>query len=255
MTKTEFIKTCKKAATEDVTLYVLGGYGQDLNEKMPGNKKTWAEYFIAAYGFNRSIDAYGRNRRELILNAKPGTKAYDCNCSIKSFLNGCKGYTTSPCPDISIAALLRKCNNVRKISNTVLPNVGDYLVNSTYGHCGIYLGDGKVFEVTYSGSDGAQITNYAGRGWVWAGDLAPFFDAEPKPIEEVYGVQVMACSTRSNAKKYLRKGQSTYFVDKLYKNAYIFANKGECETALPGIREKYPDAFITKYKAKDLVIL
>ena len=254
MTKSEFIKTCKKAA-EDITLYVLGGYGQILDEAMPGLTMTWAEYFCKAYGFNRSVDVYGRNRRDLIMNAPKGTKAYDCNCSIKSFLNGCKGYTTKPCPDISIAALLRNCDNIRKISNSVLPNVGDYLTNASFGHCGIYLGDGKVFEVTYAGKDGAQITNDAGRGWVWAGELNRYFDAEPKPIEYVYAVQVMACGTKSNAKKYLRKGQSTYYVDGLYKNAYVFATEGECKSALPGIQKKYPDAFITKYKANALVEL
>ena len=248
MTKNEFVAKCIDFATKQKTLYVLGGFGQKLTP-------YYKEYFIAHYGFNRCIDAYGRNRKELIMNASPDTFAFDCVCFVKSVINGSKGYTTSPCPDISIAALIRRCTNVREISNTIEPNVGDFLTFRDYSHCGIYIGNGKVAEVTYRWKDGAQIAEYAGRGWKYAGDLEPFFDAEPKPDEYVHAVQVMACKQKSNAKKYLRKGQSTYFVDDYYKNAYVFSNVSECEKALADIRVKYPDAFITKYKAKDLVIL
>lgn len=253
MTKKDFIRRMIKHAKEDKTLYVNGGFGQNAT---PANKK----YFIDHYGFNRSIDAYGRNRRELIENASSDTLFYDCVCLVKSTVNGDKGYTTKPCPDITIAALLRTCKDVRKISNTDLPREGDFLTNASYSHCGVYIGNGEVVECTYrdvenKGKDGVQITRYAGRGWVWAGDLEPYFDAEPAPVTKVWAVQVMANKSKSNAKKYLRKGQSTYYVDGYYKNAYVFANVGECESAIADIRKKYPDAFITNYSADALVIL
>lgn len=244
MTKTEFLNTLKKL-TEEPTLYVYGGFGQFLTEQ-------WKEYFIAHYGFNRSVDAYGRNRRELIEAASSKTRGYDCVCLIKAVLNGNKGYKTEPCPDLSIGGILKRCTNVRTVSNSILPTEGDFLVNDTMGHCGIYIGNGNVIEATYSGSDGVQVKRYAGRGWKWAGEL-PYLDPEPAPIPYVYGVQVMANKNKSTAKKYLRKGQSIYYVDGLYKNAYIFPTKKECEAALPGVRKTYPDAFITKYSADALV--
>lgn len=248
MTKKDFIRRTIKHAKEDETLYVMGGFGQSAT---PANKK----YFIEHYGFNRCVDAYGRNRRELIENASRDTLFYDCVCLVKSTINGDKGYTTDPCPDVSIAALLRTCNDVREVSNAILPREGDFVVNANYSHCGIYIGDGNVVECTYKDKDGVQITRYAGRGWKWAGDLEPFFDAEPAPVTKVWAVQVMANKSKSNAKKYLRKGQSTFFVDGLYKNVYVFSNIGECENAIADIRKKYPDAFITNYDADALVIL
>ena len=247
MTKDQFVATCIEIATKKPSLYVMGGYGQKLTPE-------WKEYFITGYGFNRCIDSYGHDRKQLILDAPEDTLAYDCVCSIKSIINGCKGYTTSPCPDISIAALLRECSDRRIVSNNTRPAIGDFLTFKDFSHCGIYVGNDQVFEATYSGKDGAQLRQYQGRGWYYAGDL-PYFDKpEPKPVMYIHGVQVMANTSKSNAKKYLRKGQSTFYVDGWYKNAYTYDSIRECEEHLASIQKKYPDAFITKYKADSLVI-
>lgn len=252
MDKQTFIELLTKYATKEPSLYVMGGFGQKLTP-------YWKDYFIKSYGFNRTIDSYGHDRKALIMAASEDTYAFDCNCYIKSILNikdGELGYRTSPCPDVSIAAMLRSCKNVRQISNSVLPNPGDYLTFKDYSHCGIYLGNGLVAEATYSGKDGAQLRNYAGRGWAFAGSLPYIEEApQPAPVTTVHAVQVMANKTLSAAKKYLRKDQSIFHVGEWYKNAYTFPTTKECEKALPGIQKKYPDAYITTYKSDELVKL
>lgn len=248
MNKTEFVNKLIEICTKRKTLYVLGGFGQYLTPDMK-------EYFITHYGFNRSTDCYGHNRKELIMNASEDTKAEDCVCFIKSVINGDKGYTTSPCPDISIAALLRQCSNVREISNAVYPEVGDFLTYIDYSHCGVYVGGGKVAEATYRWSDGAQLVDYLGRGWKYAGTLPYIKEDEPTPAPttKVYAVQVMANKSKAAAKKYLKDGQSVFYIDKWYKTAYTYKTAKAAKAALSKVRKTYPDAFYTEYEGSSLI--
>lgn len=241
----EFIDTLKRLVTDERTLYVLGGFGQKLT---PENKA----YFIEHYGFNRSVDAYGRDRKKLIMNAPENTLAYDCVCLVKSVLNGSKGYTTKPCPDISINALLRECSNVREVNNAVEPNIGDFLTFADYSHCGIYIGNNKVIECTYKNNDGVQIINYTGRGWKFAGAL-PYIESDKPDKTVVAGVQVMANKTKATALKYRKDGQSIVKQGAWYKNAYLFETMSDAKNALADIQKEYKDAFVTEYNIKDVI--
>lgn len=251
MTLDKYLKR-QDSALKKKTLYVQGGWGQPLTEK---NKVMFTTN--PRWPYNQRPE-----RKAKIMAASNDTIAVDCICGQKSIIDdlfGVDNQTTAmrkPCPDITVQALMNLCSNVRDVSYNKEPNVGDFLAYANYTHCGVYLGNGKVSEATHTGSDGLQIRDYAGRGWKWAGKL-PYIENEPEPVPvaKVWAVQVMANKAKSNAKKYLRKGQSTYYVDGYYKNAYVFANIGECEKAISDIRKKYPDAFITNYDANALVIL
>lgn len=248
LTNKEFVNKLIALATKTPTLYVLGGFGQKLTP-------YWKEYFITHYGFNRKTDAYRRNRKELIMNASEDTKAYDCVCLVKSVLNGSKGYTTSPCPDISIAALMRECKNVRKLNPGELPSAGDFLCWADYSHCGVYVGDGKVVEATYSGKDGAQITDFYSRHWVYAGVLPYLREDEPKPAGDVWAVQTCACRKKENAEKYKAEGQHIYKVGGYYKVAFApYSSEAEAKKHLDEGERITKDAFVTKYPAETLVI-
>lgn len=252
LTNKEFVSTLIDLATKKKTLYVLGGFGQKL-------APYYKEYFITHYGFNRSVDYYGRDRKELIMNASEDTLAYDCVCMVKSVLNGSKGYTTSPCPDIAISALFRQCKNGRRLSGE-LPNVGDFLTFADFSHCGVYVGDGRVVECTYrdvehKGKDGVQITNFYSRYWIYAGALPYLKEEDASPANEVWGVQTCACRKKENAEKYKQPGQNIYKVGGYYKVAFApYSSEKEAREHLEEGRKMTKDAFIAKYPAGTLVI-
>ena len=189
MLNSDFAKKCINVATNVKTLYVMGGWGEPLTD-------YWKNYFITHYEFNRSIDPYGKDRAALIRAASADTYAFDCNCSIKSILDGFKadpnqtyGGATygKPCPDYSINnMLLKECVDVSSNMSNIL--IGEYIVSTDKGHCGIYVGviGGKrmVAESTYRWADGYQLTDMdcdaRKNMWGYHGKLWNFMDYKYK---------------------------------------------------------------------------
>ena len=227
MLATDFALKCKEIAENVPTIYKLGGWGQ--------------------------------------YNSKRGVFEFDCNCFIKSVLDGFKADKSKPfggakygkpCPDISIKDMLQKeCVDVSQDMSNILP--GEYLAYLNYGHCGIYLGDGLVAECTYRWKNGVQITriDQPERKTLWAfhGKLWKYMDYTYRP-DVVWGVQTGAYKSIANAKKYIKEGQHIFKVDPLYKTAYVFDSKAQAEAALPTIKASVKDAFVTNYKGESLVI-
>ena len=147
------------------TLYVKGGIGYPLNAK----------------GKKRAEDAYAYNRqkaRKAKIDAADGnTFAFDCCGVIKSILWGFCGdpsktyggavYQSNGVPDLNESGLLKECTGVSTNFNNVVK--GEYLYMS--GHCGIYIGGGKVVECTPILEDGVQITELSMRKWLKHGKL------------------------------------------------------------------------------------
>ena len=250
----EVIAEARRVASDKVpTLYVLGGWGQKLDY---WTKQT----FIRYYAFNARD-----YRKAKILGASPDTIAMDCLCGIKSIwdhLVGVNNQTAAmrhPVPDITAQAILAGYCKKVKVLTIDEPAPGDFLVYKDYSHCGLYLGNGEVFEVTYAWSDGAQITTLEQRKWQWYYAGTPnFYEEEqpapqPTPVSTVYAVQVMANRDLALAKKYLKAGQHIYKVGGWYKNAYTYASAAEAQAALPSVRKTYKDAFTTTYKSDQII--
>jgi len=130
------------------TTYALGGYGQ------PG---TWNNkiLFKSMYSKNRTSETISQG----IAAADANTSLYDCNGLVKSTINGNKGYTKSPCPDVNIEAMLKGCTDVSSDMSNI--EIGEYLVYKDLSHCGIYVGeiDGIRYavECTYRWLNGVQL--------------------------------------------------------------------------------------------------
>ena len=252
MLASEFAEKCRRAATETKTLYVHGGWGQPLTA---ANKKS----FIAR-------DSWNRGHAKDINAATDDTFAFDCVCFVKSMIDGFAGDPkkpyggatyNKPCQDVGIKALMDLyCVEKSGDMSNIMP--GEYLVYADYSHCGIYLGNGEVAECTYRWKNGVQITKidqperknlwgYHGKLWLWM---------DYNYRSEYIGIQTGAYKSEANAKKYMRnsKIQHMFYVEPYYKNAYTFDTEAEARAALPGIQEEVKGAFITKYKASDLVI-
>jgi len=174
MNNNEFVKQLLHIARETKTTYVYGGYGQKLTAANKLMFKTM----------------YKKNREGVILeginNADANTCGYDCNCLVKSTINGNKGYTTKPCPDVNIEAMLKACTEVSEDMNNI--ELGEYLVYGDLSHCGVYVGivDGKrcAVESTSRFENGVQVIDVdreERKGlWKYHGKLSKYIDY-PKP--------------------------------------------------------------------------
>lgn len=131
---------------------------------------------------------------------------FDCVVSIKSVLWGWKEdknaehggakYGSNGVKDFTTNGGLAYCTGVSQKFDNLIP--GEYLCmkDTKYSHAGIYLGNGKVFEVTTAwGVNGATISDIDSKGnrsrknkkclkWTYHGKLN-YIDYTEKPIDNV----------------------------------------------------------------------
>lgn len=224
-------KFCEKLidATGYRTLYVMGCFGAPMND---ANK----ERYCNNNPYNKKPE-----RTAMIKNATSSTFGFDCVCLIKGILWGWKAdtkaqyggakYSSNDVPDVGTEEMLNYCTDVSGDMSTVTK--GEYLWMN--GHCGIYIGDGKVVECTPAWSNGVQITRLYQRQWLKHGKLK-WIDykpqVQPRPntmlsvgdqITTIRDYKVYSTAADAIAKKpsniTYKKGQ--YYVYKIY-----FDNKG-----------------------------
>ena len=255
LTISEVVNEARRVASDSVpTLYVLGGWGQRLTYAMKS-------HFISYYAFNARDD-----RRAKILGAGDDTIAVDCVCGVKSIWDSLVGVNDqngkrTPCPDIDIKNILTNhCKNVKILTNGEQPAVGDFLAFGNYSHCGLYLGNGEVFEVTYAWKDGAQITTLEQRKgqWVYAGTPEYYSDEEPTP--EPQGWYVCQCASYANKDAAIKgaksvKNASTYQGSNGYYAVAIgrYNTKAEAAAHLDEAKKQRSDAFVNYFKKEQLI--
>lgn len=152
-------------AVADKTIYVKGGFGCRLTEKRKSQCKE-------AYAYNRRPD-----RATKIDACDDKTFGFDCCGLIKGIIWGYVGDTTklyggavyksNDLDDLSESGLLKICREISVNMNNITP--GEFLYMS--GHCGVYIGNGRVVESSPSWKDGVQITNINDRKWTKHGKL------------------------------------------------------------------------------------
>lgn len=153
MTNLELANKLINIATEEKTTYVLGGWGQPLT---PANKIK----FKLMYAKNRD----NKTIADGIAKADSNTYAFDCNCLVKSVINGWKNFNThKPIEDngSTIDWMLANCTEVSTDMSKI--EIGEYLAFKDKSHCGVYVGiiDGKrmAVECTYRWNNGVQLIN------------------------------------------------------------------------------------------------
>lgn len=211
------------------TIYAKGGFGITLTDA--GKKRV-----IEAYAYNK--------KRADKINAMPKDSfAFDCCGAVKGIVWGFIGdpkkvyggavYKSNGLPDVSEKGLLDLCHGVSstKDNTAILP--GEFLYMK--GHCGIYAGNGYVYEATPSGADGLQKTSLGFQKWEKHGFLN-FIEYNKKP-----DVQIVAKPT-------LRFGSKGMQVDYLQKN---LNSLGLCEALdIDGIFGKLTERSLKTFQAK-----
>lgn len=178
MTNKQFIERLK-VIPEMKTYYIKGGFGQVLNT---ARKKRLIEQY-----------KYNRDRADKINTLDPSTFAFDCCGLVKGVYWGFIGvtdkiyggavYASNKLNDVNEKGLLELCTNVSDDFTNLIP--GEFLyTNKPNGHCGIYIGNGKVIEATPSGSCGVQETDLNRIKWQKHGKLSFItYDETPAPVQ------------------------------------------------------------------------
>lgn len=156
MKASEFVKKCESALSVK-TCYALGCFGQVLTDSFIAQKE--AQY----------KDWYTRNKSKLI----KGAFGFDCICFVKAILWGWTPdkqavYCSNGVPDVTESTMLESyCTDISNDMSKIA--TGEYIYKS--GHCGIYVGNGKVIECTTAGTFNVQRTNLSDKAWEKHGKL------------------------------------------------------------------------------------
>lgn len=141
------------------TLYVMGCFGAPMNKK---NKLR----YTSNNAYNAKAD-----RTRMIMAATDDTFGFDCIGLVKGILFGWlgdvnrvyggAGYKENGVPDTDAKKMLNYCTDVSTDFSHILP--GEFLWMD--GHCGVYIGNGKVAESSPKWKNGVQITYLANLGY------------------------------------------------------------------------------------------
>ena len=227
MQNIEFIEKLN-VAVNCKTLYVKGGFGLTLNAK----------------GKERAINAYTYNKcRADKINAMPNDSfGFDCCGLVKGVIWGFTGdpkktyggavYKSNGLDDVTELGLRKLCTHRSTDMNNILP--GELLYMK--GHCGVYIGNGKVYESTPSGKDGVQETTLNYHKWTEHGQL-PGIEYGSAPV-----------SNHIIAKPTLRVGSKGMQVDFLQKNLNALGASLDVDGQFGNLTQRAVMRFQEKYK-------
>ena len=113
-----------------------------------------------------------------------GYLGYDCVGLVKGVLwEG--NYASNGVPDISADAMIGRCKSVSTDFSSIA--VGEFVWLK--GHCGIYIGEGKVVESTPAWSNGVQITSLSARNWQKHGKL-PYIEYSSEEVKSTVTIEL-----------------------------------------------------------------
>ena len=127
--------------------------------------------------------------------SNPPVWGFDCIGLIKGVLWGWDGdasktygnavYASNGVPDISADGMIGKCTDVSTDMGNIA--VGEFLWLK--GHCGIYIGNGKVVESSPKWANGVQVTALTARAWLKHGKL-PWVEYSVEEVRNVVNIEL-----------------------------------------------------------------
>ena len=155
-----------------------------------------------------------------LYGSNPPVWGFDCVGLIKAVLWGWNGdeskvyggavYASNGVPDASADAMIGRCTNVSSDMGKIA--VGEFLWMK--GHCGVYIGNGKVVESAPKWANGVQVTALTARNWLKHGKL-PWVEYSVKEVRNVVKIELSV----------LRKGSKGEQVKTLQRLLNAFGSK------------------------------
>lgn len=208
MISSSFVSILKSIATEQKTVYAWGMFGGPITKAtVTGKAKQYPTWYTSDKISRVFAPLYGK------------AWGFDCVGLVKGVLWGWSGdasktyggaaYASGGVPDLSADGMIGVCRSVSTDMGNIA--VGEFLWMP--GHCGVYIGNGKVVESTPAWKNGVQITSLSARNWRKHGRL-PYISYE----EEVSGTVTIELSV-------LRQGSTGEQVKTLQRLLNAFGNK------------------------------
>ena len=173
MKSSEFVSILKNVASQK-TVYAWGMFGQTITKaRVEAKAKQYPSWYTA--------DKINRIFAPLY---DKGYLGYDCVGLVKGVLwEG--NYASNGVPDISADTMIGRCKSVSTDFSSIA--VGEFVWLK--GHCGIYIGEGKVVESTPAWSNGVQITNLSARNWTKHGKL-PYIEYSSEEVKSTVTIEL-----------------------------------------------------------------
>lgn len=161
ITNTEIARIARGAA-KDNTIYLSSGFGTNLT--LPSD----LEYYTRANDWCNRHAAETRAAAAAASAANLPLWGFDCVCFVKGILWGWRGdatkyrggavYASNGVPDATIWDLYTNYSTGRSTDFSNI-EIGEFVVlSNSYGHCGLYVGNGEVVESTPAWKNGVQVT-------------------------------------------------------------------------------------------------
>lgn len=155
-----------------------------------------------------------------LYGSNPPVWGFDCVGLIKAVLWGWNGdeskvyggavYASNGVPDLSADAMIGRCADASTNFSSIA--VGEFLWMK--GHCGVYIGNGKVVESSPKWANGVQVTALTARNWLKHGKL-PWVEYSDGEVRDVVRIELSV----------LRKGNKGEQVKTLQRLLNAFGNK------------------------------
>ena len=169
MKANSFVSALKSIATKQKTVYAWGMFGSIITKSMVDGKAKQYPFWYTDHKVNNIfVPLYG---------SEPPVWGFDCVGLIKGVLWGfCADtgktyggavYASCGVPDLSADGMIGRCSDVSSNFGSIA--VGEFLWMK--GHCGVYIGNGKVVESSPKWKNGVQITLLSDRNWLKHGKL------------------------------------------------------------------------------------
>lgn len=234
MRANNFVSMLYSIATTKKTVYAWGMFGSPITEsRVLGKAKQYPNWYTAKKISTVFAPLYGSN---------PPVWGFDCIGLVKGVLWGWVGdesksygggiYASSNVPDISADAMIGKCKGVSSNFNTLA--VGEFLWLK--GHCGIYIGNGRVVEATPNWANGVQVTALTARNWLKHGKL-PWVEYSGEEVTNTVNIELSV----------LRKGSKGEQVKTLQRLLNAFGDN----LAVDGSFGSKTDAALKSYQNKN----
>jgi hypothetical protein len=141
-----------------------------------------------------------------LYGSNPPVWGFDCVGLVKGVLWGWNGdvsqayggaiYASNGVPDISADSMIGKCSGVS--SDFTAISVGEFLWMK--GHCGVYIGGGKVIESSPKWKNGVQVTDLTARNWLKHGKL-PYIDYDGEEVKKTVKIELSVLSRGSKGEQ------------------------------------------------------
>ena len=198
MNANSFVSKLTDIATSQKTVYAWGMFGSVITKSRVEAKAKQYPYWYTDHKVQSIfVPLYG---------SKQPVWGFDCIGLIKGVLWGWNGdeakvyggavYASNGVPDLSADAMIGKCTNVSTSFSNL--SVGEFLWMK--GHCGVYIGNGKVVESSPKWKNGVQITALTDRMWLKHGKL-PYIEYSGEDVKNTVKIELSVLRKGSKGKE------------------------------------------------------